>query len=266
MQIVVITGSTRGIGYGLADAFLALGCAVTVSGRAMDSVQQAMDRLSSRHGAGRVYGFPCDVRQFDQVQGLWDAAQAHFGRVDIWINNAGISHPQLAPWAFEPEQIEDVIETNLIGAFYGARVALKGMLAQGFGSLYNVEGMGSDGRKQGGLALYGTTKCGLRYLTDALAQEVEGKPLIVGALRPGMVATNLLTGAYEGRPDDWERDKRVLSILADRVETVAPWMAKKVLANRKNGARFKWLNSVKLMGRFLAARFRSRDVFDGVGD
>ena len=194
MRIVVLTGGTRGIGYGLADRFLALGCGVVISGRSLASVEEAAARLASKHETARVLGQVCDVTQHEQVQALWDAAKAHFGRVDIWINNAGISHPQTDCWEQPPEQMKAVIETNLLGVLYGVRVALSGMLAQGHGCLYSMEGLGSDGRRVDGLTLYGTTKSAVSYLTDALVQETRGTPLIVGALSPGMVVTNFLIG------------------------------------------------------------------------
>jgi len=120
---------------------------------------------------------------------------------------------------------------------------------------------GSDGRKLEGMTLYGSTKYGLRYLTDALVQETKGTPVVVGAFQPGMVVTDLLTQQYEERPEDWERAKRVFNILADRVETVAPWLAEKALANKKKGVRIKWLGTAKLMGRFVMSRFVKRDLF-----
>ena len=89
MKTIVITGSTRGIGYGMATAFLEMGCAVVISGRQQAVVDQAVSALADRFGAEKVFGTACDVRKLDQVQGLWDAAAAHFGRIDIWINNAG---------------------------------------------------------------------------------------------------------------------------------------------------------------------------------
>ena len=262
MKSIVITGSTRGIGYGLADAFLDLGCAVTVSGRTAAAVEEAVAALSAKHPPEKVLGLPCDVTHFDQVQALWDAASARFGRIDVWINNAGISNFQMEVWEYPPELIEAVIGTNLIGAMYGAKVALKGMLAQGGGSLYNMEGMGSGGRRVPGLTLYGTTKSGLRYLTDALVEETKDTPILVGALRPGMVMTEMVTRQYKDRPEDWERAKRIFNILADRVETVTPWLASKVLTNKRNGARFEWLTRGKILARFLTAPFRKRDLFD----
>jgi short-subunit dehydrogenase len=141
-------------------------------------------------------------------------------------------------------------------------VALAGMLARGAGSIYNMEGLGSDGRKIQGLTLYGSTKYGLAYLTDALVEEVKDTPVIVGALRPGMVVTDLLTGQYHDRPEAWERAKGTFNLLADRVETVAPWLAEQVLTNERNGARFKWLNPLRLAGRFLMAPLRQRNLFE----
>ena len=262
MKTVVITGSTRGIGYGLADAFLDRDCAVVVNGRTGQAVGNAVAKLAAKHqAADRVFGHPCDVSDFGQVQSLWDAAKTHFGQVDIWINNAGLGHPQMNFWELTSEQIQAVVCANVLGAMYGSKVALCGMLVQGLGALYNLEGLGSDGRKVQGLSLYGTTKSGLRYLDESLANEVRGTGVLVGVLRPGMVITDLMTKQFEGRPEDWERAKRIFNILADRVETVAPWLAQRVLANDKNGACISWQSTLKVLGRFLAAPFRKRDLF-----
>lgn len=265
MKVIVITGSTQGIGYGLADSFLALGCRVVVSGRTQEKVEKAVAELSAKHSQDNVFGCACDVTDYEQVEALWDAVRAHFGKVDIWINNAGLGHLQVDFWEHPPEQIKVVVGTNLMGAMYGARVALRGMLEQGHGALYNMEGLGSDGRKVRGLALYGSTKCGLGYLTDVLIQETKGTPVMVGALRPGMVMTRLVTQQYEGRPEEWERAKGIINILADRVETVTPWLAQKVLENERHGVRIKWLSRGKLIGRFLCASFWKRDLLDEVG-
>jgi short-subunit dehydrogenase len=109
--------------------------------------------------------------------------------------------------------------------------------------------------------LYGSTKYSLSYLTDALVEETKDTPVLVGALRPGMVVTGLLTDQYEGRPEDWEKAKRIFNILADRVETVTPWLAEKVLKNQESGVRISWLTRRKIMWRFLTAPFSKRDLF-----
>ena len=263
MKIVVITGSTRGIGLGMANAFLAQGCAVVVSGRSVSAAEKAAAELAARHDPARISGFACDVTRFEQVQSLWEAAVRRFGRVDIWINNAGIANPQMEFWTHPPEQVRSVVETNLVGAMYGSIVAVRGFQAQGSGSLYNMEGLGSGGgRKVKGLALYASTKAGLSYFNESLIEETRGSTVLVGRLRPGMVVTDLLTAQYEGRPQDWERAKRVFNILADRVENVAPWLVQKVLANTRHGALFSYLGGAKVLSRFLLAPFSKRKVID----
>ena len=192
---------------------------------------------------------------------LWDSAKAHYGRIDIWINNAGINHPRRDFWDHPPEEIYTVVDTNLIAAMYGSQVALSGMLDQGFGSLYNMEGLGSDGRRVGGMALYSSTKYGLRYLTDSLVEETRGTPVLVGALSPGMVLTDMLTREEVRAEEDWEATKRIFNILADRVEDVTPWLARQILDNERTGVRIKWLTRSKIITRFLTAPFHKRDLF-----
>ena len=98
MTSIIITGGTRGIGYGLAEAFLNLGCAVTISGRNQKDVDQAAEKLSRNHKTGNILGVACDVTLFDQLQALWDATKSRNGEVNIWINNAGLSHPTANLW------------------------------------------------------------------------------------------------------------------------------------------------------------------------
>ena len=264
MKTTVITGSTRGIGHGLAKAFLARNCAVTISGRSLASVEEAVEALVDEHyDPQRILGQPCDVTDIDQVLALWDAAYAHFGKIDIWINNAGIAHPQVDFWQHPPERIRAVVETNLLGVMHGVKVALPRLIEQSFGQLYNMEGLGSNGRRVAGMTLYGTTKYGVRYLTDSLVKETRETPVIVGALSPGMVITDLITKQYEDRPaEEWQQARRIFNILADRVETVTPWMAEKILANDQHGERISWLTPTKIAWRFLTAPFRQRDLFD----
>jgi NAD(P)-dependent dehydrogenase (short-subunit alcohol dehydrogenase family) len=264
MKSIVITGSTRGIGLGLADAFLARGCQVMISGREQASVDRAVSSLAKLYPAGQVAGQACDVSDFAQVERLWAAAAARFGKIDIWINNAGIGNTPIPFWELSPAKMQQVVNTNVLGAMYGSAVALRGMRKQGSGSLYNMEGYGSrdSGRLVNGLALYGTTKAALAFLNTSLIDEVKNTPVIVGRLQPGMVVTDLLTTQRTGDPAEWERSKRVFNILADRVETVTPWLAERVLSNTKNGARISWINPLKIFFRFLTAPVTKRKVID----
>ena len=258
---VVITGSTRGIGYGLSEALLHLGCSVTISGRGEEAVHKAVARLRSGHEAGHIFGQPCDVTIPEQVQALWDRSVEHFGKVDIWINNAGVSGEQGLVWELSSSEAQIPIATNILGTVYGAQVAMRGMLTQGFGAIYNMEGMGSDGRKHAGLTLYGTSKYAIHYFTESLALEAKDTPLIIGALRPGMVITDLILDRYKNRSAEWERAKKVFNIIADRVENVTPWLARRIIDNQKNGAIIAYTSRWALLWRFLSSPFTKRDLF-----
>lgn len=210
----------------------------------------------------RVAGHCCDVRDYEALEELWKVTVDRFGKVDIWINNAGINHSLVKPWQLPADDIEAIVGTNLLGVMYGSNVAVEGMLKQGHGAIYNMEGMGSDGRKMEGMSIYGSTKYGLRYFNEALVEETRDSPIIVGMISPGMVMTDLLLNeGFEDNPEEDERTKRVFNILADRVETVAPWLVNRILSNENTGVRISWLTTWKVIARFLAAPFRKRDVF-----
>jgi short-subunit dehydrogenase len=110
-------------------------------------------------------------------------------------------------------------------------VALRGMLAQGSGSIFNMEGLGSDGRRISGLALYGTTEYGLDYFNRALIEEARDTPVIVGTLSAGMVVTDMTTVRYAQGSDEGRRFRRVMNLMGDRVENVAAWLAHQMLVN-----------------------------------
>ena len=227
MKTVVITGSTTGIGFGLAKAFLEQGHQVVISGRTKAKVDIAVKQLGEGHDLSKIMGQPCDVCDFQQVQTLWDRTIEQFKIIDIWINNAGQGQAIQDFWTLEPALIKSVLETNLLGQMFGAKVALSGMLEQGHGEFYMMEGKGAKGDVQKGFTLYGSTKRGGNFLFHSLVKEVEHPKVIVGSISPGMVVTGLLTRQKEADPENWERTKKIFNILADTVENVSPWLVEK---------------------------------------
>ncbi len=199
----------------------------------------------------------CDVTNYAQVQGLWDQAVAAFGKVDIWINNAGMSNTRFPIGQLPQDEVSAVIRTNVIGSMYGARVALAGMRAQGSGAIYNFEGFGSNGYKNRGMSLYGCTKYASTYFTKALIKETKGGPVRVGYMSPGIVITDLsIRDKGKMPPQAWAFVVKIYNILADRVETVTPWLVEKVLADTGHGSRIAWLTQAKSIRRFLGSRFK----------
>ncbi len=259
---IVITGSSRGIGYGLAESFLQLGCRVTVSGRSRESTEMAVRQLSMKYDQSRVFGQACDVTRPEELESLWTESATRHGSVDIWVNNAGYAGDMGMAWERPAGEIRTVIDTNITGTVLGSQVSLRGMKAQGRGAIYNMEGMGSDGRKHAGLTLYGTSKYAIHYFTESLAMEAKDTGIIVGVLRPGMVATDMIRDRYKDRPEDWERARKIFNIIAAPVDQVTPWLAREMLENQKNGATLSYSSSLKLAWKFIRSPFVKQEVFN----
>jgi NAD(P)-dependent dehydrogenase (short-subunit alcohol dehydrogenase family) len=261
MKNIVVTGSTRGIGNGLAREFLKRGCRVIITGRKIDQVDAAVGELASEFDADRVAGTTCEVSSYDSLVALWRFAADAFGPVDVWINNAGMSIER-KPLADQPApDIEKIVAVNLTGMVLANKVALAGMLEQGSGQVWNMEGFGSGDQTAPGMAAYGATKRGVTYLTRALQKEVKGTNVQVCTLSPGMVVTDLLLGDYDLESDEWQKSKKIFNILGDKVETVTPWLVDGILKANKSGAKVAWLTTPKAFGRFLTAGFNKRDLF-----
>ncbi len=262
---IVITGSTKGIGRGMAVEFLKRGHAVMISSRRSDAVRSAVSELSESFPQAQVAGQACDVAEHDQVENLWARSIEAFGRVDIWVNNAGRDGFKGLFFAIPPEDFALTLRTNLLGVMNGCRVAIPGMYKQGGGKIFNMEGMGSNGMVRPGVAPYGSTKYAVTYFTKALALELKGTPVKMCYLSPGIVVTDLLVPPPDQRGAQWEKSKKILNILADTVETVTPFLVEGMLAADKNGAAVRWLTPGKIRWRFASSLFRKRDVFGPLG-
>jgi short-subunit dehydrogenase len=261
---VVITGSTRGIGFSLAEAFLQKSYPVTISGRTTQAVNEAVKKLSAEYDETNIFGYACDVTDFQQVQNLWDAVKQHFGSIDIWINNAGTATPMMNFWELSPDQYTEVVYTNILGTMYGSKVAITGMITQGYGAVYNMEGFGAKGRAMRGMTLYGSTKASVHFINRSLIDEIKTTPVMIGALAPGMVITDMVTQQFKGREDELEKSKRILNIIGERAETVAPVLVEKILANNQSGNTIVYSSSLRMMVKFLTAPFIKRDLFSEI--
>jgi len=263
MQRIVITGSSRGLGLALAREFLARGCAVVVSGSTKESTDAAVSILRKELPSATLDGAACDVTVFEQVEALWERAKEALGGVDHWINNAGVGQPMRPIWAIEPAVMESVVRTDVLGVLYGARVAMHGMTAQGSGAVWFMEGHGSDGRIIDGLSVYGASKRALRYIAASLVVEAKATGILIGTLSPGIMITDFTMGQIDrSNRGAWERTKKVFNILADNPETVAAFLAPRILAAHKRGAHIAWLTGRKIICRFLTAPLLKRSVIE----
>jgi NAD(P)-dependent dehydrogenase (short-subunit alcohol dehydrogenase family) len=159
-----------------------------------------------------------------------------------------------------------MVRTNMLGTINGSRVAAAGMSAQGHGKLFNVLGGGSDGEYFPGLGIYGTTKRGLNYFTDALVKELADTPVIVGKIRPGMIITEAVIREAKADMENFQKSRRMMNNLVDTVDTVAPFLVDRILATEKSGTKIRWLNGGKIAGRMLKGMIKKRpDQFEPFG-
>ncbi|CZQ99297.1 glucose/ribitol dehydrogenase [Trichococcus palustris] len=257
MKNIVITGSTRGLGFSMATEFLRSGCNVTLSGRGETPAEATQSELSPFEG--KYIYVSCNVQEKADLQKLWDASLAQWGEIDIWINNAGQNTPHLFSWETGETDTENIIKTNLIGMIYGSQIAATGMLKQGHGAIYSMEGLGSNNMIQVKTILYGTTKHALTYFMKGLAKELEGTNVIAGRLSPGMMLTDFITKTPDGEQSQVvadEKFRKTFNILADKPATVAKYFVPRILSNTKNDAQIAWLTNRKVAWRFMTAGFR----------
>ncbi|MDA3847032.1 MAG: SDR family NAD(P)-dependent oxidoreductase [Vallitaleaceae bacterium] len=258
MKNVVVTGGSRGIGYGLAKHLLLAGCNVTICGRNEDRLKKAVTQLKEETKNESIYAVVCDVSDHDSLENLWHKATDYLGSIDIWINNAGMDQTRKHSYDMTREETDRIIDVNIKGVIFGTSIALSEMIKLGGGFIYNMEGFGSDGMMRPELTLYGTTKRALRYFTQSTAKEAKGTGVKVCRLSPGMVLTDFL---YNGLPEDKEvarKTERIFAILADDAEDVTKYLVKKVLHNTKNDVLISWLTKAKVMRRFINSKKRIR--------
>jgi len=258
MKNVVITGSTRGLGFCMGKEFLNAGCNVTFSGRG-EKPNENLKSFMELHKDQTLY-VQCDVRKIDSIENLWNESVKKWKRIDIWINNAGVNYPDDYIYNISSEYVDSVIDTNIKGMIYGSQTAAKHMIEQGEGQIWNMEGLGSNKMIIAKTILYATSKHALTYFTRGLAKELSNTNVKVGRLSPGMMATDFILKQPESSNMN-ESSKRIFNILGDKPETVAKFFIPKMLQNTKNDAHIVWLTTPKILFRFSISPFIKRKIF-----
>ena len=186
-KVAVITGASRGVGETLALAFSALGAEVIIASRNMEPMELIISR--NIEGGGRLFSVQVDVTRGEDVQNLFERTMERYGRIDILINNAGIFIPS-SPEEITERAWDQVIDTNLKGAFLCAQAAGKIMKAQGGGKIINISSVsGSRATPIPLSASYDASKGGLENLTRALAVAWARYRINVNAIAPSALET-----------------------------------------------------------------------------
>lgn len=189
-KVAVVTGSTRGLGLAIARAYAREGAAVVLCGRSQQELEQAVAEMTAHRQ--RVSALVADVGELADVKRVAAHAVATYGKLDVWVNNAGVTGVFGPTASLDPAVMERGIRTNILGVYYGSLVAIQQFQAQSAGGkLINLSGRGD--RKPVRLQnAYAPTKAWVRSFTAALAKEYAGTGIGVYMLNPGLMDTRLV--------------------------------------------------------------------------
>jgi 3-hydroxybutyrate dehydrogenase len=188
----LVTGSTSGIGLGIARGLARAGCQLTLNGLGERSAVETLRGELARAGGVEVVHAAADMREPAQIEAMVRDAIGRFGGLDILVNNAGIQHVSPIE-SFPVDKWNDIIAINLSSAFHTIRAALPGMVASGWGRVINIASAHALVASPYKCA-YVAAKHGLAGLTKVVALEVAEKGVTVNAIAPGYVETPLVTG------------------------------------------------------------------------
>ncbi len=204
-KVAVVTGGTRGIGRGIAEALAREGMNLSISARSRNEIDETVEALL-RLGRGRAMGVVCDVRDHSQVKAFFERTVQELGRLDILINNAGIGKFQSVE-EMSPQDFRDIVETNLFGVFYCCHEAIPLMKKNGGGYIINISSLaGTNAHPR--MAAYNASKFGLNGFSEALMQEVRHDGIKVSYIMPGSVNTEFggdtpsADKSWQLRPED----------------------------------------------------------------
>lgn len=190
-RIVLITGSTRGIGYSISAEFLKHGDRVAIFCRHGKHVEEAIADLSTIGAKENILGLIGDVRKPKDVEKITEQCLKHFGRIDILVNNAGVAAYKPIEETTEADW-DRIIDTNLKGTFLFVRQIIPVMKKQTTGVVINISsGLGVEG--MAGFSAYCASKFGVVGLTKVAADEITGSGVRVYAVLPGAVDTTLIS-------------------------------------------------------------------------
>ena len=187
-KVAVVTGGTKGLGYGIVMVFAYHGAKVVITSRHQEDCDVVAAEVAAM--GGEAMGIKADVQNVEEIQNLVDRTVEKYGRLDIMVNNAGVAVTRRLTDMTEADY-ERVIDSNLKSVYFGAQIAAKQMIAQGEGGkIINMCSIGGiKGNNQ--LSIYGASKAGAINLTKSMAWEWGRYGINVNAICPGYVKTDL---------------------------------------------------------------------------
>ena len=187
-QVAVITGASRGIGRAIALALAEEGATIVVNyARSSQAADEVVEKIKAT--GGQAIALQADVAQAEQVDTLMTTVIEQYGRIDVLVNNAGITRDSLL-LRMKPDDWQSVIDLNLTGVFLCTRAVSKGMLKQRSGRIINIASV-SGQMGNPGQANYSAAKAGVIGFTKTIAKEMASRGITVNAIAPGFIATDM---------------------------------------------------------------------------
>ncbi len=200
-KIVIVTGSSSGIGKAIALRFAEEGARVVVAARRQDLLNQVVEQITGR--GGDAIAIQTDVKDEAQVERLIEETVKHYGRLDVLVNNAGIGGAGRIAET-KTDRFDDVIDTNLRGTFFCCRAGFRHMKSHGGGTIINMSSVAGV-QAWAGTGTYSASKHGIMALTKSLAEEGRAHKIKVSAICPGGVADELV----DASPEEIERSEKI---------------------------------------------------------
>lgn len=186
-QNALVTGASRGLGREIALVLAQAGAQVACVARSVDKLEETVARI--REAGGKAEAFACDVADSTAVNALVDSLVEKWQRLHILVNNAGITRDTLVP-RMQDDQWDEVINTNLKGAFLFLRAVSRGMIQGRYGRIINIASvsgmMGNPGQ-----ANYSASKAGMIGMTRSVARELASRKVTVNAVAPGFIESEM---------------------------------------------------------------------------
>lgn len=221
-KVAVVTGASYGLGQLFAETLAAAGADLVLTARSEEKLQHTRKLVEAR--GGRAITVRADIRVYDEVAAVTQAAVDEFGRLDVMVNNAGIGDPRgLHSEILEPEKPKEEIETDLVGTWYGMRAAAPHMLRRGSGSIINISSIlgmaGHEHRTPG----YVAAKAGVNMLTRSLGCEWADRGVRVNALAPNYFLSESTRWMFEqSGMDEWVRSRTPMRRAGRSEDLVGP--------------------------------------------
>lgn len=188
-RVAVVTGGSRGIGRAIAETLLERGAAVGVMFRDREAPAREFEDAARARG-GRAWAGQCHVADRGAVAAFFERAAAELGPIDILVNNAGLTRDAHVMF-HDAARWDEVVDVNLNGAYHCVRAVVRGMLLRGWGRIINVSSISARVPLPGQIS-YAASKAGLEGLTRALSRDLASKGVLVNAVAPGLIDTDMV--------------------------------------------------------------------------